>query len=89
MVDTILWLGLGVVAGALAVLAVHRTLPRDVWQWVGALVLGLIGGWLGGWLAGLIGLEAVSWLGSLIIAFLAATGVLLLLRKVGSRPKAA
>ncbi|MDI3341068.1 MAG: GlsB/YeaQ/YmgE family stress response membrane protein [Sphaerobacter sp.] len=80
--DIILWLVLGAVAGILAVIAIYRTLPANTWQWGGAVAIGVLGGWLGGWVTGLIGLDAVNWLGSLVVAFVSAVLVLLLLRRV-------
>ncbi len=79
--DVLLWLVIGLVAGVLALFAVHRTVPRELSGWLGALALGLLGGLAGGWLADLVDLEAVSWLGSLVVAFLGATLVLWLLRR--------
>ncbi|HET7034170.1 MAG TPA: hypothetical protein VFI42_00665, partial [Thermomicrobiaceae bacterium] len=70
--EIILWLVLGAVAGFLAVLVMYRTIPNTVLQWIGAIGVGLIGGWIGGWVTGVVGLEAVNWLGSLILAFVAA-----------------
>jgi uncharacterized membrane protein YeaQ/YmgE (transglycosylase-associated protein family) len=65
----------------LAMLAVFRTFPSSVQQWVGALAVGLLGGWLGGWLTSALGLEEASWVGSLVIAFAGAYLLLLALRK--------
>jgi uncharacterized membrane protein YeaQ/YmgE (transglycosylase-associated protein family) len=83
--ELILWLILGLVAGVLAILAVHRTLPREPMGWVGALLVGLIGGFIGGWIMNLLGMQAVNWLGSLIIAFLGAAAILWLLQRAGVR----
>ncbi len=80
--EIVLWLVLGVVAGVLAMFAVYRSLPNTAWAWVGALVLGLMGGWLGGSLANLLGLAAVNWLGSLVVAFLGAMLILFLMRRM-------
>jgi uncharacterized membrane protein YeaQ/YmgE (transglycosylase-associated protein family) len=80
--DVILWLVLGIVAGMLALFAIYRTLPRDPVGLVAALVIGLAGGALGGWLTDLIGLDAVNWLGSLVVAFAGAAIILWLLRRV-------
>ena len=79
--DVLLWLIVGLVAGVLALFAVHRTVPREWSGWLGALALGLVGGLVGGWLADVVDLEAVSWLGSLVVAFLGAALVLWLLRR--------
>lgn len=79
--DVVLWLVLGLVAGVLALFAVHRTVPREPSGWLGALVVGVVGGLVGGWLAGLIDLETVSWLGSLVVAFVGAVLILWLLRR--------
>ncbi len=78
----ILWLVLGAVAGFLAVLVMYRTIPTGSWQWLGAVAIGLIGGWLGGWVADVLGLQAVNWLGALVIAFVSAVLVLMLLRRI-------
>jgi uncharacterized membrane protein YeaQ/YmgE (transglycosylase-associated protein family) len=80
--DIVISLVLGVAAGFLAVLVMYRTIPNDVLGWLGAIVIGLAGGWVGGWLADLVGLEAVNWLGSFIIAFIAAVILLMLLQRV-------
>ena len=79
----ILWLAVGLVGGALGVLAAYRTFPSGVGQWVGALLVGLIGGGVGGWLLSALGIEAAGWLGSLVIAFLGSWGVLELLKRSG------
>lgn len=80
--DTVLWLVLGVVAGLLAMFVIYRKFPSSPMQWIGAIVVGLIGGWVGGWVTDLIGLEAVNWLGSLVVAFLGALLLLILLRRL-------
>lgn len=80
--DLVLWLVLGAVAGVAAVLIMYRSIPDTPVEWLGAIGIGLLGGWLGGWVADLIGLEAVNWIGSLVIAFAAALLVLMLLRRV-------
>ena len=79
--DVILWLVVGLVAGVLALFAVYRTVPREPSGWIGALVVGVIGGLVGGWLADLVDLETVSWLGSLVVAFAGAALILWLLRR--------
>jgi uncharacterized membrane protein YeaQ/YmgE (transglycosylase-associated protein family) len=82
MMDTVLWLALGAVAGFAAVLVMYRSIPNTPLEWVGSVAIGLVGGWIGGWASDLIGLEAVNWIGSLVIAFAAAVLVLMLLRRV-------
>ena len=84
--DFILWLVIGLVAGVLAVFAVFRAVPRDPWQWVGALVAGLVGGVVGGWVTDILGLEATNWVGAIVIAALGAVGVLLLLKRLHPAP---
>ena len=79
--DVLLWLVVGLVAGVLALVAVYRTVPREPSGWLGALVVGVVGGLVGGWLTGLVDLEAVSWLGSLVVAFVGAVLILWLLRR--------
>lgn len=80
--DLLLSLVLGVVAGFLAVVVVYRTIPSSPLAWAGAILVGLLGGWIGRIVANLVGLEAANWLGSLVIAFVAALALLLALRKV-------
>jgi uncharacterized membrane protein YeaQ/YmgE (transglycosylase-associated protein family) len=79
----ILWLAVGLVGGALGVLAAYRTFPSGLTQWAGALLVGLIGGGLGGWLLAAVGVEAAGWLGSLLIAFLGSWGLLALMKRTG------
>ena len=79
--DVLLWLVVGLVAGVLALFAVHRTVPREPSGWIGALAIGVIGGLVGGWLTDLVDLETVSWLGSLVVAFAGAVLILWLLRR--------
>jgi predicted MFS family arabinose efflux permease len=42
----------------------------------------LMGGWLGGWVTAVLGLQAVNWLGAVVIAFVSALLVLALLRRL-------
>lgn len=81
--SVILWLTVGLIGGALGVLAAYRTFPSGVTQWAGALLIGLIGGGLGGWILAAVGVEAAGWLGSLVIAFLGSWGLLELLKRSG------
>ena len=83
--DMLLWLGLGLVAGGLALFAVYRTLPREPAGWLSALAVGVVGGMVGGWVTDLVGLEAATWLGSLVIAFAGAVLILWLVRRATGR----
>ena len=78
----------GLLAGVLALLAVYRTFPKDIWGWIGALVIGIIGGWLGSMLFTVLGLEAVNWIGSLVVAFLGGVVILLLIGRLTSQKPA-
>lgn len=80
--ELVLWLAAGLVGGILAVLIVLRSFPTQPSQWIGAIGVGLLGGWLGGWLTNLGGLERTNWIGSLIIAFVGASIILLVVRKL-------
>ena len=80
--DIVLWLVIGAIAGIAAVLVMYRSIPDNPIEWAGAIGIGLLGGWLGGWLGDMIGLEAVNWIGSIVIAFVAAVLMLLLLKRV-------
>jgi len=80
--DLVISLVLGFVAGILAVAVVYRSIPSNPMALLGALVIGLIGGWVGGWLSGILGLDAVNWIGSIVVAFFGALAILLLLKRV-------
>lgn len=73
---------IGLAGGALAMFAVYRTFPDDVWGWVGALAVGVIGSWLGRLLMTVLGLEQANWIGSLVIAFAGASLILLGIRRI-------
>jgi uncharacterized membrane protein YeaQ/YmgE (transglycosylase-associated protein family) len=81
-VDIVIWLIVGAIAGIAAVLVMYRSIPDTPFEWIGAIGIGLVGGWLGGWVGDLIGLEAVNWIGSIVIALVAAILLLMLLRRV-------
>ena len=83
--DALPWLILGLAAGVLAAFAVDRTVPRGPSDWLTALALGVVGGMVGGWATDLVGLETVSWLGSLVVAFAGAALILWLLRRITGR----
>lgn len=84
--DYVIWVLIGLVAGVLALLIVYRTIPRDIWGWAGALVIGLAGGLIGGWIANILQLETVNWIGSFVVALIAAIGILWLIRRAGVTP---
>ena len=69
------WLIVGLIGGALGLYAAYRTFPSGAGEWIGALLIGVIGGWLGGFVLSLIGLEAVGFIGSLVVAFLGAWAI--------------
>jgi uncharacterized membrane protein YeaQ/YmgE (transglycosylase-associated protein family) len=79
--DVLLWLVVGLVAGVLALFAIYRTVPREPTGWLLALAIGVVGGVVWGWVADLLGLEAVSWPGTLVVAFAGAALLLWLLRR--------
>ncbi len=80
--DIIVRLLIGLAAGVLATVVVFRAVPRNPWHLAGALLAGVAGGALGGWVADLVGLEATSWVGALVIALLGAVGILMLLKRL-------
>lgn len=79
--DIVIWLVVGAIAGVLAMLVVYRTFPSTPLQWLGAIVVGVLGGWIGGWLTDLLGLEEANWVGSIVVAFLGAFIVLSLMKR--------
>ena len=81
--SVILWLVVGLLGGALGVLAAYRTLPSGIGQWTGALLVGLAGGAFGGWLLAAVGIGAAGWVGSLVIAFLGSWGLLEVVKRSG------
>lgn len=78
---------IGLIGGALAMLAVYRSFPNDAGGWVGALVIGVLGSWLGSLLMTVIGLEEANWIGSLVVAFAGASLILLGIRKITPQRK--
>jgi uncharacterized membrane protein YeaQ/YmgE (transglycosylase-associated protein family) len=82
MGDFIGWLVLGLAAGVAAMLIMFRSLPRDLMGWLGALVVGAVGGLLGGWFFDLFDIQAASWIGSFVVALAGGIGILFVLRKL-------
>jgi uncharacterized membrane protein YeaQ/YmgE (transglycosylase-associated protein family) len=80
--EILVWLVLGVLAGVAALFAVYRAMPNTAMEWVGAVLVGLIGGWIGGLLFNLLGLQTANWFGSLVVAFVGGVIVLMLLRRM-------
>lgn len=70
------WLILGLIGGVAGMYAAYRTTPQRATEWIAAAVIGLIGGGLGGWALGLLGIEAVNWLGAILVAFLGSWAIL-------------
>ena len=83
--DLIISLVVGGIAGAIALFVVHRRLPSEPLEWVGAILVGIIGGWLGSILFGLLGLQDVNLVGSIVVAFVGAALILLMLQRMAPR----
>ena len=60
----VIWIIGGIIAGWLTGLI----MKGKGFGLIGDLVIGLVGGLLGGWLARLIGLQATSWIGQILVA---------------------
>lgn len=60
----LVWMISGILAGWLTGLFVRG----GGFGLIGDLVIGLLGGFIGGWLASLFGLQALSWLGNVLVA---------------------
>ena len=68
MFGLIIWLAIGLAAGAIAKMI---TPQQEGGGWVSSIIIGIIGSVVGGFLAGIIGLNNMlgsTWLGDLIIA---------------------
>jgi uncharacterized membrane protein YeaQ/YmgE (transglycosylase-associated protein family) len=76
----------GMIGGVLGMLAVFRSFPSAPAQWIGALVIGVLGGWLGGALLSVLGLEKANWVGSLVVAFAGAVLILMGISKMTGTP---
>jgi uncharacterized membrane protein YeaQ/YmgE (transglycosylase-associated protein family) len=64
IMNILIWIVSGIIAGWLAGLVVKGR----GFGLVGDLVIGLLGGVVGGWLAGYVGLQPVNWLGNILVA---------------------
>ena len=86
MADTVTilvsWIIVGLIGAALGLFTAYRTLPRRPGEWIGVCITGFVGGWIGGFVLAGVGLQPVSWLGSLALAYLAAVVVFVALRRV-------
>ena len=80
MTGIILWLLIGLAAGAIAKMI---TPQNEKGGWVSSLVIGIIGGIVGGFLAGIIGIDRIlsGIIGELIIAVAGAVLVLFIYYK--------
>lgn len=85
MLDLISGLILGFAAGILAVIVIYKAIPKEPMALIGAGIVGLIGGLIGHWVANLLGIESVNWLGSLVIGFLGAVGILMLIQRMNPK----
>jgi uncharacterized membrane protein YeaQ/YmgE (transglycosylase-associated protein family) len=82
MQETLVFLVIGAVAGLVAYVAMFRSIPHKPWGIVGAIAVGILGGVVGGWLTEWLGLEAVNWIGSLVVALAGAVLLLWLITRV-------
>jgi uncharacterized membrane protein YeaQ/YmgE (transglycosylase-associated protein family) len=74
----LIWIISGIIAGWLAGLVV-----RGVgFGLIGDLIVGLVGGIIGGWLAGVLGLQASSWIGQILVAALGGVVFVVILRAI-------
>lgn len=85
MLDLISGLILGFAAGILAVLFVYRAVPKEPMALIGAGVVGLIGGLIGHWVVELFVDGSLNWIGSLVVGFLGAVGILKLIQRMNPR----
>jgi len=83
MGDVILWLVVGAVAGGVASLIVPGRTPGGA---IGAIIVGIIGGLVGGWILDALDVNnSLTWIGSLIVAIIGATIILMVMRKTSDR----
>ncbi|CAG1006179.1 hypothetical protein ANAEL_03394 [Anaerolineales bacterium] len=74
----LIWIISGIVAGWLAGLVVKG----GGFGLIGDLIVGLVGGVIGGWLAGVLGLQASSWIGQILVAALGGVVFVVVLRAI-------
>ncbi len=81
--DIIFWIVVGIIAGALAKMAVPGEAPGG---WLGDLIVGLVGALIGGAVFQfLLGHSYGGWIGSTIVAFVGAVILLFVFRAVSNR----
>jgi uncharacterized membrane protein YeaQ/YmgE (transglycosylase-associated protein family) len=80
--DLIIGIIVGAIAGVAALYVVHRRTPSEPLEWIGAILVGIIGGWLGSFLFGLIGLGEVNIIGSIVVAFVGALIIVLAIQRL-------
>jgi uncharacterized membrane protein YeaQ/YmgE (transglycosylase-associated protein family) len=81
MVNLIVWLIIGAIAGFLASKVLTGKGMGLIWD----IVVGIIGAWVGGFLAGLAGISASNIFIEIVIAFVGAVILLVVFRAVTSR----
>jgi uncharacterized membrane protein YeaQ/YmgE (transglycosylase-associated protein family) len=74
----LIWIISGIIAGWLAGLIVRG----NGFGLIGDLIVGLVGGLIGGWLAGVLGLQASSWFGQILVAALGGVVFVVILRAI-------
>jgi uncharacterized membrane protein YeaQ/YmgE (transglycosylase-associated protein family) len=81
MLNLIVWLIIGAIAGFLASKVLTGKGMGLIWD----IVVGIIGAWIGGFLAGLVGISAGNIFVEIIIAFVGAVILLVVFRALTSR----
>ena len=81
MINFVVWIIVGAVAGFLASKVLTGRGMGLLWD----IVVGIIGGFLGGWLAGLAGIAVTNIVVELIVAFVGAVILLVVFRALTHR----
>ena len=81
MVNVVVWIIVGLVAGFLASKVVSGHGMGLIWD----IVVGILGAFVGGWLASLVGIAVTNILLQVVVAFVGAVILLIIFRAITSR----
>ncbi|HEX5504564.1 MAG TPA: GlsB/YeaQ/YmgE family stress response membrane protein [Thermomicrobiales bacterium] len=76
------WIIIGAIAGLIASLIVPGNTPGG---WIGGIIIGIIGGLIGGWIFSLFTGGGLTFIGTVIVAIIAAVVILYAMRAMSNR----